>query len=297
MPRPRCRETDMDEKGARPIEGSGRAHLGEGPLWSERENAVYWVDITGRRLNRLSLVDDVVVSWDMPEPIGWVIERENSPGFIAGLASGFAELTLDPVAIRPIADPEPHLSGNRMNDAKADAQGRIWAGTMPMNARGDSGGLYRLDPDHRFSLVDSPYCIANGPAISPDGQTLFHSDTARRLVYRFALRQDGLLGAREIFLRFDPRWGWPDGMTFDADGGLWIAGWGSGKLYRFTPQGVLDRTITLPVSQVSSCTFAGAALDRMFVSSAAQGVNEPLAGALFEVDPRCYGLPTLRFGG
>lgn len=279
------------------IEGSGRARVGEGPLWSERENALYWVDILGQRLSRLALGDETVACWDMPEPIGWVIERENAPGFIAGFASGFAELMLDPFAIRPIVDPEPGLPGNRMNDAKADAQGRIWAGTMAMNADSDSGGFYRLDPDHGCRRMDGPYCIANGPAISPDGRSLFHTDSARKLVYRFALGPDGQLGKRAIFLRFEADWGSPDGMTFDADGGLWIAGWGSGTLYRFSPEGALDRTIALPVSQVSSCTFAGPDLDRMFVTSAAEDVDEPLAGALFEVDPGCRGLPTLRFGG
>ena len=118
------------------IEGSGRSLLGEGPLWSARENALYWVDILGQRLHRLSLADDRITGWEMPEPIGWVIERRSAPGFIAGFASGFAEVMLDPLAIRPIGDPEPELPGNRMNDAKADPAGRIWAGTMAANCQG-----------------------------------------------------------------------------------------------------------------------------------------------------------------
>ena len=128
------------------IEGSASSLLGEGPLWSARDNAVYWVDILGRRLRRYSLADESIAAWDMPEPIGWVIERGNAPGFIAGFASGFAELALDPLTIRPIGDPEPHLPDNRMNDAKADPEGRIWAGTMAANCRDVTGSLYRLDP-------------------------------------------------------------------------------------------------------------------------------------------------------
>ena len=123
------------------IEGSGRSLLGEGPLWSERDNAIYWVDILGKRLHRMSLADDGVASWDMPELIGWVIERRSEPGFIAGFVSGFAELALDPLAIQPIGNPQPDFPGNRMNDAKADTAGRIWAGPMAADCHGIEGSL------------------------------------------------------------------------------------------------------------------------------------------------------------
>lgn len=281
----------------RVIESSGRSILGEGPLWSARDNAVYWVDILGQRLRRYSLADASIASWDMPEPIGWVIERRDKPGFIAGFAGGFAQLTLDPIAIRPIGDPEPDLPGNRMNDAKADPNGRIWAGTMAADCKGESGSLYRLDPDFHWARVDGPYGIANGPAISADGRTLFHTDTARGEIYRFAVDEDGSLGDRRQFLRFEPDWGAPDGMTLDAGGGLWVAHWGGGRVSRFTPEGKLDRAIALPASQITSCTFAGPNLDRMFVTSAADGVDEPDAGKLFEINPGCRGLPTCTFGG
>lgn len=279
------------------IEGSGRSLLGEGPLWSGRDNTVYWVDILGQRLHRLSLADGAINRWDMPEPICWVIERRDLPGFIAGFASGFAELRLDPLEIRPIGNPEPRLPGNRMNDAKADAMGRIWAGTMAANCREVSGSLYRLDTDRHWEKVDGPYGIANGPAISADGRTLFHTDTARSEIYRFAVNDDGSLGERQLFIRFEPDWGTPDGMTLDADGGLWVAHWGGGRVSRFTPEGRFDRAIALPASQITSCTFAGPELERMFVTSAADGVDEPNAGMLFEIQPGCRGLPTLAFSG
>lgn len=279
------------------IERSGRSLLGEGPLWSARDNAVYWVDILGRRLHRLSLADDRVENWDVPEPIGWVIERQSAPGFIAGFAAGFAELTLDPLAIRPIGNPEPELPGNRMNDAKADPAGRIWAGTMAASCTGMDGSLYRLDPDLSWTRVDSPYGIANGPAISADGRMLYHTDTALGLIYRFELLDDGSLGPRNVHIRFEEDWGSPDGMTLDADGGLWVAHWGGSRVSRFTPEGQLERSVAFPASQITSCTFAGENLDRMFVTSAADGVDEPDAGKLFEVDPGCRGLPTQLFGG
>lgn len=282
---------------ARIIAGSGRAILGEGPLWSDRHDAVFWVDILGKRINRLSLTDDGVIGWDMPEAIGWLIEREGHTGFIAGFASGFAELDLDPLAIRPILAPEPGTPENRLNDAKADRQGRIWAGTMPFSGQSATGALYRLDPDFRCTRVDAPYTIANGPAITADGATLFHTDSALGTIFRFTVHDDGSLGRREPHIVFETAWGNPDGMTLDADGCLWVAHWGTGQVSRFDPDGKRERSIALPASQITSMTFAGANLDRMFITSAADGVDEPHAGALFEVDPGCRGLPTLRFAG
>ena len=280
------------------VERGQRDRLGEGPLWSSREGALYWVDILAPALRRLSLIDGSLASWRMPEPIGWVIERANDPGFIAGFQSGFAELTLDPLEIRPITDPEPHLPRNRLNDAKADLAGRIWAGSMNVNADIPSGSLYRFDPDRSVRAVDSGYVVANGPAFSPAHDYIYHTDSGRGVVYRFALHADGTLGQRAVFREFEADWGKPDGMTVDADGALWIAHWGAARVSRFTPDGEVDRVVHLPTSQITSCAFAGENLDRMFVTSAAvDNEGDPLAGALFEIDPGVRGLAPGQFAG
>lgn len=280
----------------RVVEREGRDTLGEGLFWSERQNALYWTDILAPALNRLCLETGEVQRWPMPEMMGWVIEREGG-GLIAGLRSGFAELALDPVEVRPIADPEPNEPANRMNDAKADPWGNIWAGTMPVAIDRPSGGLYRLSADRQVEQFDSGYTVANGPAISPDGRWLYHTDSPARTIYRFALSAEAVRDRTE-FLRFEEGWGVPDGMTCDAEGGLWVAHWGGARVSRFTADGRLDRAIELPASQITNVCFGGAALDRMFVTSAADGCEgEPLAGALFEVDPGCRGLPPHRFAG
>lgn len=279
------------------IERKRRDQLGEGLWWSQREQALYWVDILGQRLNRFSPASRAVDEWAIPEMIGWVIERDQAPGFIAGLKSGFATLTLDPLTITALGAPEPRLPGNRMNDAVADAQGRIWAGTMSIDGARPDGSLYRLDPDHRWTRMDDGYRVANGPTISPDGSWLYHSDSAIGRVYRFALGTDGSLGPREDFIAFEPGWGAPDGMTVDRDGGVWIACWGGGCVTRFHPDGSRDRAIELPASQVSNCVFAGPHLDRMYVTSAADGVDERHGGALFELDPGCLGVPAHLYAG
>ena len=279
--------------------GELRCQLGEGPLWSARENAIYWVDILAPALHRYSLANAQITTWPMPEKIGWVVERRGQPGFIAGLQSGFVELTLDPVVCKPIANPEPHLPNNRMNDAKVDAFGRIWAGTMDCDIRSASGALYCLDPQFKVTQQDSGYLVTNGPAFGARNECMYHNDTARGVVYRFDLSTDGTISGKTPFLTFPEEWGSPDGMTVDAEGGLWIAHWGGSRVSRFKPDGKLDRQILLPASQITSCVFAGTNLDRLFVTSAAvDKSNEPLSGALFEIDPQgARGLEPNLFAG
>ncbi|WP_420144490.1 SMP-30/gluconolactonase/LRE family protein [Sphingobium sp.] len=271
--------------------------LGEGTLWSARDNAVYWVDILTPALNRLSLDGGAVERWAMPEPLGWVAERE-AGGFIGGFQSGFAEISLDPLTITPFGDPEPHFPGNRMNDGKADAQGHIWCGTMDMSEEHDRGALYRLAPDRSWSVIDSDYRVPNGPAFSPCGQWLYHSDTAKQQMYRFRRTETGA-GEREPFIRFGAEDGYPDGMTVDAEGHIWVAHWGGSRISRFTPEGKLDRAIALPARQVTNITFAGPNLDRMFVSSATVGLEDATEydGGFFEVDCDVRGLPTNLYAG
>lgn len=268
--------------------------LGEGLLWSPRDDALYWVDILDQRVNRLRLTDDGIDSWEMPDTIGWLVERE-AGGFVAGLGRSFIALTLEPVTIAEIASPEPDRTGNRFNDAKADAAGRIWAGSMPKSCEGETGAFYRLDPDGTTARLDDGYTITNGPAIG-DG-FLLHTDSALGTIYRYPVNDDGTVGARNIFINFEPDWGAPDGMAFDSEGGLWVACWGASCVARFDPAGRRERTIALPASQISNVAFGGAQLDRMFVTSAADGVAEPHGGALFEVDAGVRGRPAHQFRG
>jgi D-xylonolactonase len=275
-----------------------RDELGEGPLWSPRQQAILWVDILAPALNRLSLHDGKIERWPMPERIGWVVERAHATNFIAGFQSGFAELTLEPFAVRHLVNPEPQLPGNRMNDCYVDREGRLWAGTMEVTIQHDTGSLYRFEPDLRVSRMDSGYLVTNGPVFSRSQQHMYHNDTGRGIVYRFDVSPHGALTNKTVFLKFTPEMGRPDGMTMDSEDFLWIAHWGGGRVSRFNPNGALDRFIALPASQITSCIFAGDRLDRMFVTSAAENRHEEeLAGSLFEVDPGVHGLPPNYFGG
>lgn len=238
----------------------------------------------------------------MPEMIGWIVERAGG-GFVVGLQSGFYSLSLDPFRLTLIANPHPERPGNRLNDAKVDSRGRIWAGSMPrsnlpLGQWPATGALYRLDPDGQVSCHDDGLVIANGPAISADGTLLYHTDSHAGLVWQFDVHDDGSIGPRVEHLRFDNREGVPDGMTCDSDGGLWIAFYNGARVARFHPDGRLDRAILLPTAQITNVCFAGDGLSRMFVTSAADGLlDDPLAGALFEVDAATTGIPTHHFGG
>jgi D-xylonolactonase len=275
-----------------------RAVLGEGPVYVAREDAVYWVDIKGRALHRLTLSHGAHAAWPVPEPLGWVVERQNAPGFIAGFKSGFARLFLDPLRIELIGAPERDLPHNRMNDAAVDRTGCIWAGTMDDREQEATGALYRLDGAGNWTRRDAGYVVSNGPTFSPDHDVLYHTDTTRRVIYRFRLAPNGRLGERGVFITFPEDWGSPDGMATDLEGGVWVAHWGGGRVSRFLPDGRLDRVIDMPVSQVTSCCFAGPGLERMFVTTASIGCeNEPLTGCLFEVFPGVRGAPCYAYGG
>lgn len=272
--------------------------LGEGPVYVAEEESVYWVDIKGAAVHWLNLASQVHDSWRMPEPIGWIVPRQNDPGFIAGFKSGFARLFLKPLRIEPIGAPENGMPHNRLNDAAVDRAGCIWAGTMDDREAEATGSLYRLDTGGNWTREDSGYVVSNGPAFSPDHRFLYHTDTAKGLIYRFRRSDEGRLSDKQVFVEFADGWGSPDGMATDAEGGIWVAHWGGGRLSRFLPDGTLDQVIGMPVAQVTSCCFAGAGLERMFVTTASIGrENEPHAGCLFEVWPGVSGAPCYRYGG
>jgi sugar lactone lactonase YvrE len=264
-----------------------RDELGEGPLWSAKHNAIFWVDILSHFVYRYSLADNSVQRWSLSERIGWVAERRSKPGFIAGLQSGFYELELEPFSLRFIVAPEPQYPGNRLNDAKVDQGGRIWAGTMDAAIVETTGSLYCLRPDMSVLRVDEGYKVTNGPTFSPKQEFMYHTDTGAKTIYRFDLSPNGELSNKKEWLKFTGDMGSPDGMTTDAEGFVWIAHWGGSRISRWSPDGKLDREIRLPAPQITSITFAGPGLDRMFVTSAAKGLDrekEKFAGCLFEVD-------------
>lgn len=274
--------------------------LGEGPVWVAREQALWWVDIKAPAIRRWR-DGEGIESWTPPLRVCALAPAARG-GFIAGTEEGF--MWVDPRAghYEPIGDPEAGIPGNRFNDGKVDRAGRFWAGTMDDAEEQARGTLYRLDPDLRWVPIDSGYKVTNGPAFSPDGRTMYHADSALQRIYAFDLDASGDPGQRRVFAEFGEGEGYPDGMTVDAEGCLWVAYWDGWCLRRLSPDGAVLQRVELPVARPTSCTFGGPSLDRLFVTSARIGLSEnelamqPLAGALFMMDISVRGLPERLFG-
>lgn len=266
------------------------ATLGEGALWNPADGCVWFVDIKAPAVHRWRWSDGATATWPMPEPIGFVVPRA-SGGFVLGLKSGLA-------LWEPGADPAPWLRvdaehpGNRLNDGTVDRSGRLWFGSMDDRECSATGRLWRLDPAAPAAIAaDGPYIVTNGPAVSPDGRVLYHTDSVGRTVWAFDLAGNATLSDRRLFARFTEADGYPDGMATDAEGGLWVCHWGGGRITRFLPDGRRDRAIELPVPQVTKCAFAGPGLDALAVTTAAIGLGpgQHEAGHLFRLDPAVRG--------
>lgn len=270
-----------------------KAVLGEGPVWVEREDALYWVDIKGRRIFRRTF-SGILTEWEPPFQIASLAPRAEG-GFVAGSEHGFAYVDLDTGSYDVLVDPERERTTNRFNDGKVDRRGCFWAGTMDDEEKAASGALYRLCSRLDPVRMDDGYRVTNGPAFSPDGRIMYHNDSARQLTYAFDLDGDGNASNRRVFAQHQEGGGYPDGMTVDAEGGLWIAFWDGWCLRRFSPAGECVGTIEVPVQRPTSCAFGGPGLDRLFITSARIGLDEaalaeqPLAGGLFMAAPAGIG--------
>jgi sugar lactone lactonase YvrE len=272
--------------------------VGEGPIWRASEQSLMWVDIVGQRLHQHRLSDGKTSSWSVPEMIGFVVER-SSGGVAVGLPSGVSSFDMEAGSFQPLVDVLPDRRRHRLNDATTDSRGRLWLGTMLPDGSEPTGELICVDGNHQWASVDAGYLIPNGPAFDPSGSCFYHADSSKRVIYRFDVSSNGELGERRQHIQFPDEWGLPDGMTVDRDGYLWVAHWDGGRLSRFEPDGGLDHFVQLPVSRVTSCIFAGEALDRLFVTSAAiDRLAEPLAGAVFEIDAQgAVGVSQAAFAG
>jgi len=277
------------------------AVLGEGPVWVARERALYWVDIKGRKIFRLSDRGELG-EWPTPFRVGSIAPRR-SGGFIGGTDHGIA--AFDPVSGRLdiLFNPEAQIPGNRFNDGKVDRRGRFWAGTMDDAEREANGTLYCVDPDLEWSAIDRGYKVTNGPAFSPAGDILYVNDSALRTTYAFGIGPDGRASNRRIFLQFGEHDGFPDGMTVDREGCLWIAFWDGWKVSRYSPDGQWLETVKMPVQRPTSCAFGGPELDRLYITSASIDLDEnslrmqPNAGGLFMLIPGVQGVEDVPFAG
>ena len=274
-----------------------KAELGEGPVWVERDRSVWFVDIKKHQIHRYRPEDASRRSWTAPEQVGFIIPAEGG-GFVVGLQSGLYRFDEVQGTFDLLAEVEPDLPNNRLNDGVADIHGRLWFGTMDNGEKAKTGAFYCFHEGKLTRTRLDGIAITNGPAVSPDGKLLYFVDTLKGTIEVAEIKDDGSLEDRRPFVRIDPRDGHPDGPTVDADGHLWIALYAGWEARRYSPAGELAQTIRFPVSNITKIAFGGDDLKTGYATTARQLLSaeaiskEPLIGDLFEFRTDIAGVPS-----
>jgi len=285
---------------------STRDRVGECPVWDGQAQALYWIDIEGRRIRRWDFGSGEQRNWTVPERVGCIALGARGD-IVAAMETGVysVELLNQPevrlTTLAKIMHPAP---GMRFNDGRCDARGRFWISTMVMDMSLASplGALYCLDERGLSAAQVHDMITPNGLAFSPDGKTAYLSDShpSVQRIWAFDFDADAATFAdpRE-FVDMTPLPGRPDGAAVDAEGCYWICGNDAGKVHRFSPKGELMRSLEVPVAKPSMCAFGGPTLDVLYVASILPGTvaadTPGLNGAVFALDPGVRGLPEPRF--
>ena len=283
--------------------------VGESPVWRAVEEALYWVDIPAGRIHRWHAPSGGRTTWQAAEAVACIAFAGDGT-LVAGMQSGIASLQLEAggrVLARRLAAPEFPMANMRFNDGRCDRQGRFWAGTMhtDMPAAHAVGALYRYTHADRLTgPVVRGLLTQNGLAWSPDGRRMYLSDSHPKARVVWAYDYDTETGTpreRRVFVDMALHPGRPDGAAVDAEGCYWTCANDAGLVHRFTPAGILDRSLALPVRKPTMCAFGGPGLDTLYVTtirpaSAAELASQPLAGAVFALSPGVRGLAEPEFG-
>lgn len=271
-----------------------RAVLGEGPTWDAAAGRLIWVDILSARIHTYDPATGRRTVMATEQHVGAAKPRATG-GLVANLRDGVGLYAADGAFSWLVHDPVP---GRRANDAAVAPDGALWAGTMRYAEGGTGGGtLSRIAPDGAVSGT-LPVSVSNGTGWSPDGSLMYYVDTPTRRIDVFDF--DGELPhSRREFVSFEPAAGFPDGLTVDAEGCVWVALWDGSAVRRYTPAGALDRTVALPVRRPTACAFGGRDLRDLYISTARGGLPapHPLSGSLLVVPGAGQGLPQPSFAG
>jgi sugar lactone lactonase YvrE len=285
-----------------------RDRVGESPVWDAAAQALYWVDIEGRHIRCWHAQTLETRSWNLPERVG-CIALASQGKLIAAMETGIYAVTLGDapdcslVCLAPITHPAPSM---RFNDGRCDAAGRFWVGTMVMDMSLASplGGLYCLDERGLTGPHVTGLITPNGLAFSPDGRTMYLSDShpSVQKIWAFDFDADlGTLANQREFVDMTPLPGRPDGAAVDAQGCYWICGNDAGLVHRFAPDGQLVSSLAVPFSKPAMCAFGGADLTTLFVTSIQPAQMPPaertVSGAVIMLDAGVRGLPEPRFAG
>jgi sugar lactone lactonase YvrE len=282
-----------------------KANVGESPVWHPGERRLYWIDIQGKQIHRFDPVTRKNETFDLPE-IVTCIQLRAAGGLVLTLKKKFAFYDPQTNHLEELTAVEQDQPDNRFNDGKCDPQGRFWAGSMnARNWKEPSGNLYRMNPDRSVTRMQSQVVCSNGSGWSPDGRTMYYTESFRYTVFAFDFDPaSGAISNRRPFAQIDPNsGGFPDGMTVDAEGFVWSNQVGVGKILRYDPEGKIERILQLPVPRATDCTFGGEDLSTLYVTSARETMTPeqlqqaPLSGSLFAVQTGIRGMPATPFAG
>ena len=280
-----------------------QCELGEGVRWDARRDELLRVDILSGRIYRDKIIDDggllPVETYHVAGTVAAIAPIQGDDGWLLAAARGFSYLRPDGT-VRPVAEVAPE--GTRMNDAACDPQGRFWAGTLAHDQRAGGGSLYRLDNTGQTELIMSGLTISNGLGWSPDGRTMYLVDTAPGVIHAFRFDPDrGTISDDHVLVEIPAEHGGPDGLTVDAEGDVWVAIYGGGRVRRYSPKGQLREELFVPAEQTTCCAFAGPGLHRLYVTTATehwtdeQRRAEPGAGLVYAFDTDATGRPAAPF--
>jgi len=273
-----------------------QATLGEGPVWIAREAALYCVDIKAHRVHRYDPASGEHRHWQAPAQIGWVLPAEDGT-LLAGLQGGVARFDPATGSFGDPLVPPGHRATDRLNDAAVDAAGRVWFGSMDDGEAAETGGLFVLAGGAIRDTGLPRVAITNGPAIAPDGRTLYHTDTLGRVIHAVPVNDDGTLGSPSVFATIDAADGHPDGAVCDADGFVWTGLWGGWRVRRYDPAGAIVQEVRFPCANITKIAFGGPDLRTAYATTARKGLDaaalaaQPEAGNLFAFEAGVAGLP------
>ena len=275
------------------------AELGEGPVWVERDRALWFVDIKKRQVHRFDPASDDKRSFTAPEQVGFILPAERG-GFVAGLQSGLHHFDETSGKFELIVEVEPYLPNNRLNDGVVDRAGRLWFGTMDNKEKAKTGAFYCFAEGRLTRTAIANITITNGPAVSPDGRQLYPVDTLKGTIERAEIGDDGTLGEPQAFVRIEAKDGHPDGPTIDSEGCVWISLYAGWETRRYSPAGELIQSVRFPVANITKIALGGDDLRTAYATTARQMLTpetiakQPQIGDLFEFRVDVPGVPCPR---
>ena len=278
--------------------------LGECCLWCPVTRQVWWLDIQRPSLQSYDPLTKEHRVHPLPGRYCGCAALRKSGGLVLALDGGLHGFDPATGKLSFLCQPESNEPGNRYNDGRCDRRGRLWIGTMDVNICCASGSFYRVSADRTALRLFDGITVPNSTAFSPDDRTLYFADTPRHAIWAFDFNlHAGTIGDRRLFADLSSRRGLPDGSCVDAEGFLWNAEYGGHRLTRYAPDGRVDRTIELPVTNPTCCCFGGENLDTLFVTSATakpkpgQGTPAPMEGGLLALNVGVRGMPEAAFAG